>query len=97
MDKRNVFFNDTATTEIYTLSLHDALPICQRVMVEIRGSWQRSEGYSRTEVRESWQRSEGWSRDQRVVADIRGLEQRSESHGRGQRVGAEIRGFWKTF
>ena len=21
-------FNDTATTEIYTLSLHDALPIC---------------------------------------------------------------------
>src|SRR3712207_9031558 len=27
------FFNDTATTEIYTLSLHDALPICtnQRV------------------------------------------------------------------
>src|SRR2546429_1324819 len=32
------FFNDTATTEIYTLSLHDALPIspgaqCQRVVV----------------------------------------------------------------
>src|SRR3712207_6898878 len=24
------FFNDTATTEIYTLSLHDALPICIR-------------------------------------------------------------------
>src|SRR5437773_3825168 len=24
------FFNDTATTEIYTLSLHDALPICGR-------------------------------------------------------------------
>src|SRR3989454_3562531 len=23
------FFNDTATTEIYTLSLHDALPICR--------------------------------------------------------------------
>ena len=28
------FFNDTATTEIYTLSLHDALPICEaRVML----------------------------------------------------------------
>src|SRR5574341_2341808 len=26
------FFNDTATTEIYTLSLHDALPICGRWM-----------------------------------------------------------------
>src|SRR3712207_7176705 len=25
------FFNDTATTEIYTLSLHDALPICGEV------------------------------------------------------------------
>ena len=25
------FFNDTATTEIYTLSLHDALPIYQAV------------------------------------------------------------------
>src|SRR3989304_3360736 len=24
------FFNDTATTEIYTLPLHDALPICSR-------------------------------------------------------------------
>ena len=24
---RLLFFNDTATTEIYTLSLHDALPI----------------------------------------------------------------------
>src|SRR5688572_31054360 len=24
------FFTDTATTEIYTLSLHDALPICIR-------------------------------------------------------------------
>src|SRR5260370_1232934 len=24
------FFNDTATTEIYTLSLHDALPICKK-------------------------------------------------------------------
>src|SRR5438094_1878168 len=28
------FFNDTATTEIYTLSLHDALPICDRSRVE---------------------------------------------------------------
>src|SRR5438876_5736589 len=27
------FFNDPATTEIYTLSLHDALPIYQRVRI----------------------------------------------------------------
>src|SRR5688572_31587984 len=26
---RSFFFNDTATTEIYTLSLHDALPISE--------------------------------------------------------------------
>src|SRR5947199_6765060 len=28
MSSLSFFFNDTATTEIYTLSLHDALPIC---------------------------------------------------------------------
>ena len=26
------FFNDTATTEIYTLSLHDALPISEEAL-----------------------------------------------------------------
>src|SRR5947209_15552738 len=31
------FFNDTATTEIYTLSLHDALPICCIDIVWIDG------------------------------------------------------------
>src|SRR3712207_7451637 len=34
-----VFFNDTATTEIYTLSLHDALPIS----AELRGVLARAE------------------------------------------------------
>src|SRR2546429_9504704 len=29
------FFNDTATTEIYTLSLHDALPICTEPLLRI--------------------------------------------------------------
>src|SRR5258707_10484879 len=29
------FFNDTATTEIYTLSLHDALPIYSRRAVDV--------------------------------------------------------------
>src|SRR5256885_3266721 len=33
------FFNDTATTEIYTLSLHDALPIS--VVMRISGPLQR--------------------------------------------------------
>src|SRR5256885_9739072 len=32
------FFNDTATTEIYTLSLHDALPICRRTLLPGRSA-----------------------------------------------------------
>src|SRR5260221_6278341 len=32
------FFNDTATTEIYTLSLHDALPICVLQGLEVRAA-----------------------------------------------------------
>src|SRR6476620_11943566 len=32
------FFNDTATTEIYTLSLHDALPISGRTPAAARRS-----------------------------------------------------------
>src|SRR6266536_192851 len=35
---RFFFFNDTATTEIYTLSLHDALPI------PLRGAWTGNRG-----------------------------------------------------
>src|SRR3712207_7133322 len=31
------FFNDTATTEIYTLSLHDALPIFEALLAESEG------------------------------------------------------------
>src|SRR2546422_5897189 len=31
------FFNDTATTEIYTLSLHDALPIYSRAVARKQG------------------------------------------------------------
>ena len=52
------FFNDTATTEIYTLSLHDALPIWRAVR---RGStvqtriaaplWRRRFGLRRTLAR----------------------------------------------
>src|SRR5688572_32861613 len=33
------FFNDTATTEIYTLSLHDALPISGIAALPKPGAW----------------------------------------------------------
>src|SRR3712207_7152239 len=32
------FFNDTATTEIYTLSLHDALPISERISLALQAA-----------------------------------------------------------
>src|SRR3712207_8397438 len=35
------FFNDTATTEIYTLSLHDALPISPGLVGHARPAGQR--------------------------------------------------------
>ena len=37
--KKKNFFNDTATTEIYTLSLHDALPISPSVKAMQPSSW----------------------------------------------------------
>src|SRR5688572_33502792 len=46
------FFNDPATTEIYTLSLHDALPICtgaapSAVLRDVLQSWHLLQGLER--------------------------------------------------
>src|SRR2546422_6430678 len=48
------FFNDTATTEIYTLSLHDALPICLAVVCRSRetSSVRRGQGIVRHPTQE---------------------------------------------
>src|SRR2546430_4014414 len=48
------FFNDTATTEIYTLSLHDALPICRvRPLMSVAAS-SRPGGRKLCEARIGW-------------------------------------------
>src|SRR2546426_6222808 len=60
------FFNDTATTEIYTLSLHDALPI----------SRQRPDRL----VRPGDHRAGGVDRKARLSRDRRGRLARSEEH-----------------
>src|SRR5437660_12773201 len=39
-------FNDTATTEIYTLSLHDALPIWSTSRRRERAQFQRTVGFT---------------------------------------------------
>src|SRR5260370_24849840 len=64
------FFNDTATTEIYTLSLHDALPIFHSAgwpVCRCRGELTRCDG-----PRRSWPRR--WSAYSRPIAP------RSEEH-----------------
>src|SRR3712207_8309951 len=52
------FFNDTATTEIYTLSLHDALPIWPLAAVGRKrlSPWACRPSGARTVTRRSWPR-----------------------------------------
>src|SRR5260370_25987091 len=52
------FFNDTATTEIYTLSLHDALPIWLRRNRSGEAAWQRRDRAHAREARRGKARSE---------------------------------------
>src|SRR5689334_24591404 len=53
------FFNDTATTELYTLSLHDALPISASVSTRcsrtaFSAAWVRSVTSSLRRMEETW-------------------------------------------
>src|SRR3712207_8698388 len=66
------FFNDTATTEIYTLSLHDALPISE----DRRHEREVEVLQSRAEIPEP-----GEDREAEVDGDAEGERQdRSEEH-----------------
>src|SRR2546426_1196779 len=47
------FFNDTATTEIYTLSLHDALPICPLLRRGTQRKARRALGKTHSELTRS--------------------------------------------
>src|SRR2546430_12801190 len=54
------FFNDTATTEIYTLSLHDALPISEVTGIAVGRTRRRSSIFTRSAGRRastSWRAS----------------------------------------
>ena len=44
------FFNDTATTEIYTLSLHDALPIYEHEQGDVLSAQITTTNQSTTEI-----------------------------------------------
>src|SRR5256885_10243806 len=64
------FFNDTATTEIYTLSLHDALPICPGGPGPGRRSFR---GWAFGPARTAWPTLDGGDRR-------RSVRRRSEEH-----------------
>src|SRR5687767_15953840 len=64
------FFNDTATTEIYTLSLHDALPICSPRAIGFLGKIY-DEG-SPLRVALAYEQATGWHKQNPTI--------RSEEH-----------------
>src|SRR6266403_2306540 len=56
------FFNDTATTEIYTLSLHDALPISPSASLETSA---RAKSSCSVRAKRASARKGRWSRDRK--------------------------------
>src|SRR2546430_11330847 len=78
------FFNDTATTEIYTLSLHDALPILAatpgRAQREPSGdaALQKNVGFARSLVRAANRRDGDHARRKRIRVISRSEEHTSE-------------------
>src|SRR3712207_9544139 len=60
------FFNDTATTEIYTLSLHDALPIfcpaCRKTGKSASWSWRTGGGSPCCPSSRVWKATSDWSK-----------------------------------
>src|SRR3712207_9293471 len=77
------FFNDTATTEIYTLSLHDALPISRLAGERVQGRdvLVRDHEAVAGQRREEAGLEQAATEEHRVVARLgRGPDQRSEEH-----------------
>src|SRR5256885_17075052 len=73
------FFNDTATTEIYTLSLHDALPILAGCSAATQiggcGFWYGLGRTSRGGTVQNWP-----SHENRPSSQIRGIIRSDSSH-----------------
>src|SRR6267142_7010032 len=60
------FFNDTATTEIYTLSLHDALPINPEVWLW----YHRVVGDGRCPIVDTWWQTETGGRSEEHTSEL---------------------------
>src|SRR5256885_16463913 len=96
------FFNDTATTEIYTLSLHDALPISQGFRAPLCGEHRRRDAqpFRPDGVFMADQVDHQFAATQYHVADLLGLAVlRDMRAGRSEerRVGKECRSRWSPY
>src|SRR3712207_7284369 len=77
------FFNDTATTEIYTLSLHDALPIYSATSSRASTtspSSSSSSGMGRTSTPRFWEYARSGQTPVRTYMPWRLTDKRSEEH-----------------
>src|SRR3989441_12101764 len=82
------FFNDTATTEIYTLSLHDALPIYDRRHGDEGERQQGADAEGRQDSRRLRGRSGGRLHAVREVrGEARALPRQPAAGGGGARQG----------
>src|SRR5258707_12652030 len=83
------FFNDTATTEIYTLSLHDALPIfeanhaAQRKLVRTLASLHIDVGRTSLRCRSEEHTSELQSRQYLVCRLLLEKKKQTQTHASG--------------
>src|SRR2546425_5193825 len=81
------FFNDTATTEIYTLSLHDALPIYRRTAWALaRGVGTGARRGSRAALRHRDRSEEHTSELQSLAYLVCRLLLEKKNHGSEQHV-----------
>src|SRR3712207_9509887 len=78
------FFNDTATTEIYTLSLHDALPICRPERLVERAELRRAADRGAARARQAVDQGVGMQQpiDRARVGVVRSEEHTSELQSR---------------
>src|SRR3712207_6407519 len=90
------FFNDTATTEIYTLSLHDALPISRAVadVVDVRGGGERAHDRAdRTAAQARERRGRGGDAHGPPVGAVDPVGLESDlTHARGAQVVGDVLG-----
>src|SRR5467141_5039983 len=84
-DRLSFFVNDTATTEIYTLSLHDALPICAKGRAAPELVYHRERlTYPLRRTRAKGDRDPGWERigwDEALDLTAAAMRRIAERHG----------------